>query len=135
MKLDLDCVRDLLIYVEQFDCLDEELKWQYLDIEEIFEEFPHKGKYSNKQIVYTILKLSEAEIITETHQSAGDGIYYLAITSLTYFGHEYLEKIRDEERWKKVKKIGHAVKDFSIEAIGAIAEGITSAAISKQLNP
>ncbi|MBC3938549.1 hypothetical protein D4A47_06415 [Anaerotruncus massiliensis (ex Liu et al. 2021)] len=52
---------------------------------------------------------------------------------MTLSGHEFLESIRDDDRWKRIKSGLSAIRNFSLSAISSIAEGVTSAAITAYL--
>lgn len=88
-------------------------------------------KYSTQEVVYTLLKLKEADLIKASIQFAEGKLFSLSVSTLTFPGHEYLSKIKDQGKWDKVKTIGSKVEDFSLSAIEKIAEGVTNAAIDK----
>ena len=131
MKLNPDCIRDILLAIEaaepQENTLVETPMYLITFIENDF-----TSKYDKSDIAYTLIKLEEAGLINSSHRryDGGENISFL-VSSLTFYGHEYLEKIRKEENWKTIKSIGSKVGDFSLSAIGKIAEGVTSAAIDK----
>lgn len=105
MKLNPDCVRDVLLAVESAD-LDE---------------------YISPKTLHNFLPL----IIAMTVQLAGQDIPIVkSIVRLTYRGHELAAKIRDPERWPKLKKGLSSVRDYSISALSAVAEVALSASVS-----
>lgn len=123
MKLNPDCVRDVLLAVESAD-LDE-----YISPKTLHDSLP---QYSEREIEYTCLILDEGgPIIATTMQLPGQEIAAVkSIVRLTYQGHELTAKIRDPERWPKLKKGLSAVRDYSISALSAVAEGAVSASVS-----
>lgn len=123
MKLNSDCVRDVLLAVESAD-LDE-----YISPKTLHNSLP---QYSESEIEYTCLILDEGGfIIAITIQLPGQEITAVkSIVRLTYQGHELAAKIRDPERWPKLKKGLSAVRDYSISALSAVAEGAVSASVS-----
>lgn len=123
MKLNSDCVRDVLLAVESAD-LDE-----YISPKTLHNSLP---QYSEREIEYTCLILDEGGlIIATTMQLPGQEIAAVkSIVRLTYQGHELAAKIRDPERWPKLKKGLSAVRDYSISALSAVAEGVVSASVS-----
>lgn len=123
MKLNPDCVRDVLLAVESAD-LDEHISPRTLH-----NSLP---QYSESEIEYTCLILDEGGfIIAITMQLPGQEIAAVkSIVRLTYQGHELAAKIRDPERWPNLKKGLSAVRDYSLSALNAIAEGAASAGIS-----
>lgn len=62
-----------------------------------------------------------------------DAMIFSAVESMTYAGHELLENIRDDGRWKAVTTGLAAVRNYSLSAISSLAEGITAGAISAYL--
>ena len=100
MKLNYDCVRSVLLTVEKSKTIDEELNFNPLTVETIFEQLP---KYEDNEILYTIEKLKEAGYINAALQFAAGHFIDGAVSSITYSGHEYLDNIREPEVWRKVK--------------------------------
>lgn len=134
MKLNPDCIRNILLAIEDQHAPKDNLLQPEMRIKD-FELSPFTEQYSRQEIVYTLLKLEEADLINSTHRfSDGGEVCIFLVSSLTFNGHQYLEKIRNENNWKKIKTISSKVGDFSLLAIEKIAEGVTSAAISKLLN-
>ena len=123
MELNLDCMRDILLAVESLG-FDQAL---------VFSDLSEKlTNYSDEELYYGCYNLYEAKlidlsvfkidgtIIPRTHE----------ILDITFSGHEFLSKIRDKNRWGMIKSGASAIRDYSLSAISAIAEGVTSAAIS-----
>lgn len=123
MILNSDCIRAVLLAVERapFNAA--------LDLDDLVQQLP---AFTKDELWYTCLKLDEGgflTLITATiPRSLRPGI--LNIVDLTYQGHEFLSRIRDEKRWSATKKVLSAVGDYSLAAVSAVAEGVTSAAIS-----
>jgi len=73
--------------------------------------------YSEEQISYHIKILDEQGIITATDCSTSKDFMWHA-RSLTWDGHDYIEAIRDEAKWKKVKEwVKSTGKVLTIETI------------------
>ena len=122
MLLNPDCVRDVLLAVE--GCEFEE----YLNLDKLSAKLP---EYSQEDLWYTCLKLEEGGylnlVTVDPMRSYRPGIK--CIVDLTFKGHEFLNSVRDSARWKKLKTIAGGIKDYSLSAIQAIAEGMTAAGI------
>lgn len=125
MKLNYDCIRDILLTVESnsfgyrmtLDSLSEKL-----------------SEYSTEELHYCCLKLYEGnylELITVNElRSHIPGIK--SIFDLTYDGHEFLETIKSDTNWNKTKRIALDVGSSSLSTIKDIAtQVITSLIISK----
>lgn len=123
MVLNPDCVRDVLLAIESAK-LDE-----YISPGTLHRSLP---QYSEGEIEYTCLVLSDGDFIQVVLlQIPGREIPGVkSITRLTFKGHEFIAKIRDPERWPKLRKAMAGVRDYSLSALNAIAEGATSAAIN-----
>lgn len=121
MKLNHECVRDLLLYLE-----DNLLFTSYLCANNL-EIVP----YESADIIYAAARLSEAKYI-ETSQTTYslDTIPTIHIHSLTWNGHKFLDNIRDENVWYNTKTV---VAQFSSVSIGII-NSISNTIITKMIN-
>lgn len=123
MKMNLDCMRDVLEYLQDMplnDCK---------NVNELCNELTD---YEHDDVQYTCLKLYEAGMISavtfDTDNIPLPSIEY--IYDITYHGHQFWAKIKDEGRWKGIKKVLPTIRDYSIDAINAVANGFASAAIT-----
>lgn len=121
MKLNHECVRDLLIYLE-----DELLFTSNLCANDIKID-PHESA----DIVYAVAKLSESKYIEASQISYSfETMPTYHIQSITWNGHRLLDNIRDENVWKKTKSI---VAQFSSVSIGII-DNVSNRIIAKIIN-
>lgn len=123
MKLNLDCMRDILIEMEKCG-LNQRLPFRKLQ--------RALANYSADELQYNSAKLFEAGMIDATAVNL-DGLstpYIAELVDITFPGHQFLEKIRDHDRFIKTKSIASTLRDFSLSAIASIAEGVSGAAIS-----
>lgn len=137
MKLNPDCIRSVLLEIEKSWELtttsDDLLKMGNLSIESIYKALPD---YNKKDIFYSLYNLEQAGYVNMDVFWADGGVYHCCINYMTYNGHKFLDTVRDSKRWAGVKKGLDVVRSYSLDVITSIAEGITSAAISKYLeNP
>ena len=102
MKLNYDCVRDVLLAVEKTETIDENLSLTPLKVVKLFDELP---EYKDNEILYTVEKLKEADYINAAISFAAGHYIDGFISSITYSGHEYLDNIRDPKVWRKVKNV------------------------------
>lgn len=102
MKLNYDCVRDVLLAVENAETIDENLSLTPLKVVELFDGLP---EYKDNEILYTVEKLKEAGYINAVVSFAAGHYIDGFISSITYSGHEYLDNIRDPKVWRKVKSV------------------------------
>lgn len=91
MKRDMDLVRRLLLAIEQNE--DNPMGWldNYYD-----------GEESPEVISYHIALLADADLVNALDASSMSS-YRVNPSRLTWQGHEFLDKIRDEGQWSKIK--------------------------------
>lgn len=99
MKLNHDCVRDLLLEIEEKHIVD-----QLIHLSD-FETFQVVKTYGLNECLYALQKLRENSLVI-FHKSQDPQGYYLEfwIGGLAWDGHSYLDNIRSSSRWKKMKK-------------------------------
>ena len=87
--------------------------------------------YSSDEIGHHLQMLVSGNLV-ETGGSrpfSGDGS--LIFRGLSWQGHEFLDEIRDPERWKKTKAGADAVKSWSIDTFKDIAKGLVKKQIEE----
>lgn len=128
MELNKDCVRDVLLSCEELLKMDEEGYMNSLSYEELEQVLPN---YKTEYIIYTVVKLKEAGFLdVKVTRASGNILVDLRIYDITFNGHEFLNNIRDDDNWKKVKDIAKSVGAFSINMIAQIAVGVIQTNIS-----
>lgn len=131
MKLNPDCIRAILLYLEENQKIDSSngkmkpLPWASHLPETITE-------FSAEDVVYSVKQMSESRLI-DTRPIRADGMIDYIFNDITPYGHEFLENIRAEENWSKTKNVATKLGNFSLSALEKIAEGVTTAAINKML--
>lgn len=128
MKLDNDCIRDILLFLEEkLDIKDDNGDTVIVPIESLIDNF--KNKYSEKQIMYTTDKIKEGGFIkTCYHRYVSDNSD--DIMELTYDGHLYLANIRDNQIWNIVK---NKTKGLASVSFGIMVE-LAKEEIKQKLN-
>ena len=120
MTLDNECIRTVMLELESFE----------IGVYSVSDFKISINKYSFDKTAYTLLKLLEAGFINATSIRTQDGAPHISnIFDLTFSGHEFLSTIKDDENWNKIKKGASVLKNFSLEALKAVASGITGTAI------
>lgn len=135
MKLDHECVRDVLLAIEKLQVFfvndAKEIEKNSLVPNDLYQELP---QYTKEDIFYSAYNLDQAGFISMSIRWIDSAAVYWVINYMTYTGHEFLNSIRDESRWNGIKKALPAIRNYSLEAISAVASGMTSAAISAFLS-
>ncbi len=132
MVLNVDRVRAVLMQVEERSKVEIQgnglIALEAFSINVLYENLP---AYSHEDIYCSVLMLSEAGYLLMEETHAMGGVIGCFIVRLTYQGHEFLGKIKDSGHWSLVRRAFPAIRDYSLSAISAIAEGITKAALDK----
>lgn len=142
MKLNYDCVRDVLLELEENLTIEEvsydlgegeetELTFSFIDIKRLA-AFERLKKYSKKDICYSVNKLNEAGYIS-AEPIPGDDLSDYLISDITYVGHEFLQSIKSDSVWNHVKDVSKKAGAMSFPVISSIASNILSQIISKTI--
>lgn len=115
MKLNHECIRDLLLYLEDNLLFTSHLCVNNLEIP------PHE----NVDIIYAAARLSEAKYIeTSLTSYSHDTIPTIHIHSLTWDGHKLLDSIRDDKIWSQTKTVVNQFSSVSISIIEDVSNRI-----------
>lgn len=132
MKLNADCVRDLLLTLEEESRYDEGQITNRISLHTM-SQFPRMQKYEENDVLYTSDKLVEAGFINFDKSTASSRLYYSSYGQITYAGHQFLENVRSDSTWEKTKDIAQSIGSFSINALATIAVNYISQSISKRM--
>lgn len=99
MKLNYDCVRELLLTLEENLVMDDSLSYPSLNLKQVCEKMPD---FSRADIAYASTKLLEAKYIEAKPIGADSKIITIVYSCITYEGHQYLDSIRDSKLWNTV---------------------------------
>lgn len=111
MKLNHDCVRDLLLAIEDIPSLT-----GWYTIPRLMETDYLKDKdYSIDDIAYTATCLNDAGFIeaNPNHREPE----YCSIQRMTYDGHAFLDNIRDPKIWRSVKETTSNLTGASVQVL------------------
>lgn len=126
MKLDPDCVRSILLTIEEHMSYED----NSLNIGRYTcPDFGRLFYYDWPKVRYHIKKCEESGYISVAKYT-DDAVW---VKDMTAKGHSFLSDIRDENKWKGFMKIFPAMKTYSLEAIEYAMKGITTAGIESFL--
>lgn len=125
MKLDLDCIRDILLCVEESVGFMDLLEFQYE--EGVLNDLPHLNGYDEETIMYHVKQCSESGLLSGV-QFFLDGS--AIVSDLSPRGHEFLSNVRSDTNWRKTKEVAQKVGSASLNAVEQIAAKILSELIS-----
>lgn len=126
MKLNPDCIRDILLDVESKSSFGNYV--DYLGPEDI----QPLSKYSYDEIMYHIRQCAASGLFLGEVQYYMDGGF--SIIDLSPSAHEFLANIRQDNNWSKTKEIAKGIGSFSLGLLRDIAVQVVSSAISANLN-
>lgn len=118
MKRDMDLCRKILFKIEE---LYDSTAIYNLEIE----------GYTRSQVSYHSNLLYEAGLISDYKaQYADNEIYSFGVSSLTWDGHDFLDKIREDTTWNKVKDIiKNKALPMTLDVIKTVATGVITATL------
>ncbi len=137
MRLNPDCIRDILLTVEETTTYLKGMSY-YNRESELYNRYPNTGfefkrlkKYSHDEIVYHVRQCKMAHLITGVIiADGGDGI---KISDLTPNGHEFLANIRSDNLWNNIKNISTTIGANSLTALITISTDVVTQLINHQL--
>lgn len=124
MKLNHDCVRELLLYIEENQEFDAETSSSVrLPVKTIVDSLI-LSKYSKSEIIYSIVMTEEYGLIRTV---SADVVGPIMIKCMTASGHDYLSSIRNPKIWASLKDqlLGKGI-DLTFSSIASAIPGILS---------
>lgn len=115
MKLNYDCVRDIMLYLEENLNFGNPIRDTNINL-----------NYDIKDIRYSLLKLHEINYLDGSVSKYMDGDYSVITTDITFYGHKFIGEIQSDTIWDKTKSVS---KDLGIQTINGITQ-IASSVIS-----
>lgn len=131
MKLNIDCVRDVLLCLEENITMDNNnciIPVPFKTVKAIL-----KNKYEENDIVYAISKLLDIRYIIG-HIDKTNGRYKVtgSISDITWEGHEFLNSIRPQTIWETTKENASKLSISSIRGMASLANNIINAIVTNQ---
>lgn len=124
MKLNPDCIRDILLSVE------DNTGYQiYLAYPDEIDKCPRLLNYTDEEIRYHMLQCKYSGLIFMQEEDLDGNI---AIKDLTPDGHKFLANVRENKIWNGVKNISAKVGSASLDALTQIASNVVTELIKAQ---
>lgn len=104
MRLNHDCVRDVMLFIEE----EQELGMALHLSDFLNQKKPAKSrldKYDAETIKYTLMKLDETNYLNDHCVITQYQLIEFDVTSITWNGHKFLDTIRDPKIWKTTKTV------------------------------
>ena len=126
MKLNPDCIRDILFAIESLS------KPHSLLTSDQLYQTSFLSKYTSEEIYYHLQQLDwSGYIITPNHNKTIDGTFI--VNDLSPTGHEFISNIRQDNNWSKVKSISKEIGSETLSTIKSIAENVIATAINSSM--
>lgn len=147
MKLNIDCVRDVMLWVEAIttptqlasyvntDAVDSNDGFLYINADD--RPMPNAAqkklleKYSNETLVYHLHYCIEAKLLTEFDSPDGN---IIVIKDLTPLGHDFIGNIRHDPVFQKVKTVLNLLGVKSLEAATQASSLVVTEIIKKAIS-
>ena len=127
MKLNPDCVRDVLLMVESEQSMNANGIVGQISSDQLLKSALAE-QYSSDDIVYSCKQLIDNGMLAGKEARMIRNVSYV-INDISPAGHEFLENIRSNTTWKKTKEKASKVGSFALTALSGIASRIISDAI------
>ena len=127
MRLNLDCIRDILLYVEEVATPRQPV---FFDSDGEFQVDSALCKYSLEEVQYHLNQCNLSGFFLKPNLDFG-GCWI--VIDLTPKGHEYLGSIRDSSNWKTVKERAAKIGVTTLNAAFQIANAVITEKITKGL--
>ncbi|NPC90989.1 DUF2513 domain-containing protein [Bacillus sp. WMMC1349] len=116
MKLDHDCVREILLELEEKLTLNDQLNTSEV------RELQTVQKFGEETSFYAILKLIDANFIEGKAIRSDDSLSGLILGHLTWDGHVFLDNIRETSIWEATKEKTKGLASISVSLMAGIAQ-------------
>lgn len=145
MKLNMDCVRAVMLCVEEhtdFGHYCYFIRYARADILDMLGEDPIdppayqvelEEKFDNDDILYAVKYCADAALIALCPGSHPEQ-YRVNVKELTPAGHNFLENIRADTNWAKVKSAAKKAGSFSADVVTSIAKSVAVEAAKRFLS-
>lgn len=143
MKLNPDCIRDLMLFCEEntYVVIKNQNKHEVATFHALCPEVMGKlqplSQYTREELFYHLVQLSESGYLMTDfsfHPSNDDN--WFALSSVYYItprGHEFIAKIKENGTWAKIKTALKPFGSISLSIIEAVSKGFADAAINTYL--
>ncbi len=126
MKLNPDCIRDILLTAEEICEFD--TPWKHDKEQSIGERLE---KYPYDEILYHLHQAGKSGLLENVHIYDDMGAFF--VNDVSPSGHEFLANIRSDTIWNSVKAISSKVGSKSLDSITLIASNVITQIIKSQL--
>ncbi len=125
MKLNSDCIRDILIAIESLE------PGSIYTISSLHAALP---QYSSIVLNYHCLQLLDAGYISANtiHVSNSALPQICTILDLTFAGHQFLANVRSDDIWAKTKSLSKKIGSESLHVLAEISSNVITSLLTQQ---
>lgn len=140
MKLNHDCIRDVMIYIEDNCIYEDDDRGNRSIHSRVFYEITHDEKlssrYTEDEIRYVVAQLYFEDMVIARMTPETLNFMRFEVDCLSFKGHEFLDNIKDDTIWKKTKKfIGERLSSTSFTIIANVASKLVAEALMSGMTP
>lgn len=136
MKINPDCVRDLMMVLEEIT----EVRYngyytfRAINCSSLMRREDVSSKYNAGEVAYVLLQLADSGYIAMDYKLGYENtsVKMGNILYVTPKGHDFISSIKDAERWtSKIKPVAQKFGSISLSIIEATAKGVTDSVLQK----
>ena len=126
MTLNTDCIRDVLIYLEDNLVMNQYNNIQEISINKIATDL--SNNYSEKDIIYTLIQLINEQFVVGHIRPIGKNNKISGyVKDISWTGHELLNSIRPQPVWNVVKQNALKFGIASVRGLASLAGSVINA--------
>ena len=129
MKLDISCIRDILLTVEKYETLYDPVSFGETN-NKLYNDY--LSAYTIDKILYHVQYCIKSHLLSDVCLEKVWGEITFDCR-LEPFGHDFLANTRTEEKWKSTHAIFSKIGGASLKVVAAVAEGVTTSLANKYL--
>lgn len=128
MKLNPDCIRDTLLYLEDNLEIENNHKFTKIELRQLQEQLT---QYTPEDIFYSVYNLHRIHFIEGKISDINDmKMFFCTINNITWNGHQFLNTIRPKTVWEATKSGASKLGIMSMSALSTLAMKIAEAVIT-----
>lgn len=128
MKLNPDCIRDVLLHLEENLKIKEGHKFTEINLNQLKEAL---SQYEEDDIFYSVYNLHQIRFIEGRIGDVSNmKMFFCEINNITWNGHQFLNTIRPKSIWDATKSGASKLGVMSMHALSTIAMKIAEAVVT-----
>lgn len=125
MKLNPDCIRDLLLDIEENTSIHKSVIYKF--------DLPQEdrlAKYTNEEVEYHLAQCELNDYLVGYRNYAGNSV---EVNYLSPAGHAFLADVRSDSVWQHTKAVAGKIGAWSLDTLSKIAVNVVSEIIKRQV--